>query len=111
MISSWFALKLTVGNFALSDDQERLQMAMWSMLAAPLLMSTDLRTIRRSSKAILLNRNIIAINQDPLGKQGQKILQVTNELLSLYINICDTRFGRGSLECYDTIAMIIIAFV
>lgn len=77
-ILSWFVLKLAVGNFALSHDQERLHMAMWSMLAAPLLMSNDLRTIRRSSKAILLNRNVIAINQDPLGKQGQKVMQVTN---------------------------------
>ena len=38
--------------------------------AAPLLMSNDLRTISQESRALLLNKEIIAVNQDPLGKQG-----------------------------------------
>lgn len=36
-------------------------------MAAPLLMSVDLRTIRPEFKAILKNRKIIAVDQDPLG--------------------------------------------
>ena len=44
-------------------------MAMWSIFAAPLLMSVDLRTISAESRALLLNRGAIAINQDTLGIQ------------------------------------------
>lgn len=45
-------------------------------MAAPLLMSTDLRTISPSAKEILQNRLMIQINQDPLGIQGRRIVKV-----------------------------------
>lgn len=48
-------------------------MAVWSILAAPLLMSVDLATIRPEFKEILLNKDIIAIDQDSLGKQGLRV--------------------------------------
>ncbi|XP_031765772.2 alpha-N-acetylgalactosaminidase-like [Galleria mellonella] len=64
---------LLIGNFGLSVDQARVQMAVWSILAAPLLMSVDLATIKPEFKEILLNRDIIAVNQDKLGKQGLRI--------------------------------------
>lgn len=67
---------LLIGNFGLSPDQERTHMAMWCILAAPLLMSVDLRTINERSKALLQNRYAIAINQDPRGIQGRKINEV-----------------------------------
>lgn len=44
-------------------------------MAAPLLMSTDLRTISPSAKEILQNRLMIQINQDPLGIQGRRIVK------------------------------------
>ena len=46
---------------------------MWAIFAAPLLMSVDLRTLKPDYKAILKNKNIIAVNQDPLGIQGRRI--------------------------------------
>ena len=51
-------------------------MALWAILAAPLLMSTDLKNIKLESKELLQNKYIIAINQDPLGRQGQRIRKV-----------------------------------
>ena len=51
----------------LSKEQEEAQMGMWALFAAPLLMSTDLRELRNESRAVLLNREAIAINQDPAG--------------------------------------------
>lgn len=69
---------LVIGNFGLSYDQERVQMAIWSILAAPLFMSVDLRAIRAESKALLLNRGAIAVNQDPLGIQGRRIIKQDN---------------------------------
>ncbi|XP_039226987.1 alpha-N-acetylgalactosaminidase isoform X1 [Drosophila yakuba] len=64
---------LIIGNFGLSYEQAKTQFAIWSILAAPLLMSVDLRTIRPQFKQILQNRKIIAVDQDPLGIQGRRI--------------------------------------
>ncbi|XP_030335482.1 alpha-N-acetylgalactosaminidase [Strigops habroptila] len=66
---------LVIGNFGLSYEQSRSQMALWTVMAAPLLMSTDLRTISPSAKEILQNRLMIQINQDPLGIQGRRIVK------------------------------------
>jgi alpha-N-acetylgalactosaminidase len=51
-------------------------MGMWAIMAAPLLMSVDLRTIKPDYKAILQNREVIAVDQDPLGIQGKRIFKV-----------------------------------
>ena len=52
-------------------------MAMWCILAAPLFMSVDLRSIKASSRELLQNKFAIEVNQDALGKQGQMTKQVT----------------------------------
>nr|XP_029729487.1 alpha-N-acetylgalactosaminidase-like [Aedes albopictus] len=64
---------LIIGNFGLSYEQSKTQMALWAIMAAPLMMSVDLRTIRPEFKAILQNKKIIAVDQDPLGIQGRRI--------------------------------------
>mmetsp|Transcript_27339 Transcript_27339/g.63653 ORF Transcript_27339/g.63653 Transcript_27339/m.63653 type:complete len:419 (-) Transcript_27339:144-1400(-) len=61
---------LLVGDFGLSHSQEQTQFALWAIFAAPLFMSNDLRAISDASREILQNREIIAVNQDSLGKQG-----------------------------------------
>jgi hypothetical protein len=52
---------------ALSQKQCEVQIAMWAIFAAPLLMSNDLRNLSASAKAILQNPGVLAINQDPAG--------------------------------------------
>ncbi|KAK7080045.1 hypothetical protein SK128_014487 [Halocaridina rubra] len=69
---------LIIGNFGLSYEQSRVQMAMWSVMASPLLMSVDLRTIHPRYKEILQNREIIAVNQDSMGVQGRRITKTGN---------------------------------
>ena len=69
MTFSTFSFQLIIGNFGLSYEQCKTQMAMWAIFAAPLLMSVDLRTLKPDYKAILKNKKIIAVNQDPLGIQ------------------------------------------
>jgi hypothetical protein len=64
---------LLLGNYGLSYDQSKAQLAVWAILAAPLLISNDLRDIKPEIKDLLLNRDIIQIDQDPLGIQGTKI--------------------------------------
>lgn len=67
---------LVIGNYGLSRAQSEAQMALWSILASPLLMSTDLRTISSENRAILLNRLAIQINQDSMGIQGRFIREL-----------------------------------
>ncbi|ESO85223.1 hypothetical protein LOTGIDRAFT_235899 [Lottia gigantea] len=70
--------EVIVGDFGLSYEEERAHFGMWAMFASPLLMSVDLRNIRNSSKALLQNRNILAINQDPLGHQATLKMELAN---------------------------------
>nr|XP_033801606.1 alpha-galactosidase A [Geotrypetes seraphini]XP_033801607.1 alpha-galactosidase A [Geotrypetes seraphini] len=67
---------LIIGNYGLSWEQQVTQMSLWAIMAAPLLMSNDLRTIDPKAKALLQNKEVIAINQDPLGKQGYQMIKV-----------------------------------
>ncbi|TMS12703.1 Alpha-N-acetylgalactosaminidase [Larimichthys crocea] len=66
---------LIIGDFGLSMDQSRAQMAIWAIMAAPLFMSNDLRTISSGARSILQNKMAISINQDPLGIQGRRIIK------------------------------------
>ncbi|XP_061899518.1 alpha-N-acetylgalactosaminidase [Entelurus aequoreus] len=66
---------LIIGDFGLSMDQSRAQMAFWAIMAAPLFMSNDLRSISGGARNILQNKMAIGINQDPLGLQGRRILK------------------------------------
>ncbi|XP_077001901.1 alpha-galactosidase A isoform X1 [Tamandua tetradactyla] len=69
---------LVIGNFGLSWDQQVTQMVLWAIMAAPLLMSNDLRNISPQAKALLQNKDVIVINQDPLGKQGYRLRKEDN---------------------------------
>ncbi|XP_028837435.1 alpha-N-acetylgalactosaminidase-like [Denticeps clupeoides] len=71
---------LIIGNFGLSLDQSRSQMALWAIMAAPLIMSNDLRTISSSSRNILQNKVLIGISQDPLGFQGRRLLKEKSQI-------------------------------
>jgi alpha-galactosidase len=57
---------LEVGNGGLSPDEERTQVAVWSVLAAPLIAGTDLSRASPATLALLGNRALIAVDQDPL---------------------------------------------
>merc|ERR1712137_748606 len=61
---------LLIGNDCVTIDEQRTQMAIWSISASPLIMGNDLRQVSNESKEILLNRDAIAVNQDPLGRMG-----------------------------------------
>jgi len=64
---------LEVGNGKLTLAENRTHFSMWAMLAAPLLAGNDLPHMKPEVKAILTNRDVIAIDQDALGKQGSRV--------------------------------------
>ena len=64
---------LEIGNGGMTDTEYRTHMSLWSMLASPLLAGNDLRTMTQSIKDILMNREVIAIDQDALGRQASRV--------------------------------------
>jgi alpha-galactosidase len=64
---------LEVGNGALTPAESRAHFSLWCMLAAPLFAGNDLSQMDTATREILTNREMIAIDQDPLGMQGFKI--------------------------------------
>ena len=64
---------LEVGNKGLSYEEQRSQMTMWSIMAAPIMISSDVRNMSNETKELYLNKDMIAINQDSLGVQGHRI--------------------------------------
>ncbi|MGA3135947.1 MAG: glycoside hydrolase family 27 protein [Terracidiphilus sp.] len=63
---------LEVGNGKLTLAENRSHFSWWAILAAPLLAGNDLPNMKPEIKAILTNRDVIAIDQDPLGRQGSR---------------------------------------
>jgi alpha-galactosidase len=63
---------LEVGNGKLTMAENRSHFSLWAILAAPLLAGNDLPNMKPEIKAILTNRDVIAIDQDSLGKQGTR---------------------------------------
>jgi len=64
---------LEIGNGHMTDDEYRTQMSLWALVAAPLLAGNDIRHMSTAIRAILLNKEVIAIDQDRLGKQASPV--------------------------------------
>jgi alpha-galactosidase len=66
---------LEIGNGHMTDTEYRTHMSLWALVAAPLLAGNDIRNMSAATRAILLNKEVIAIDQDPLGKQASPVKQ------------------------------------
>ena len=66
---------LEIGNGSMTETEYKTHMSLWSMLAAPLLAGNDLRSMNPEILSILTNREVIAIDQDKLGKQAKRVWQ------------------------------------
>ena len=66
---------LEIGNGHMTDTEYRTHMSLWSMLAAPLIAGNDLRKMSASTRDILMNREVIAVDQDPLGLPARRVWQ------------------------------------
>jgi len=74
---------LIIGDFGLSYEEAKTQMALWSMWSAPLLMSNDPRNITNQMRSILINKEVIRVNQDSYGIQATTVGQInTNSTVS-----------------------------
>ncbi|MFD7415838.1 NPCBM/NEW2 domain-containing protein [Kitasatospora purpeofusca] len=64
---------LEVGNGGMTGTEYRTHFSLWAQMAAPLMIGTDLRTAEPETLEILTNTDVIAVDQDPLGKQGSVV--------------------------------------
>lgn len=64
---------LEVGNGGMTPDEYRTQMSLWAILAAPLIAGNDLTRMDNTTKGILMNTEVIAVDQDKLGLQGHRV--------------------------------------
>jgi len=64
---------LEIGNGGMSMDEYRAHMSLWSILASPLIAGNDVRDMPADIWAILGNKEVIAVDQDSLGRQGVRV--------------------------------------
>ena len=99
---------LEVGN-GLNDTEGRAHFSMWAIMAAPLITGNDLTKMSATTKATLTNAEVIAVDQDRLGKQGRVVATPgTNlEVWSKELSGTNTRavalFNRGSASASITV--------
>jgi alpha-galactosidase len=64
---------LEVGNGGMSDVEYRSHFSLWAILTAPLIAGNDLRDMRPEIREILTNKEVIGVDQDPLGREGERV--------------------------------------
>lgn len=64
---------LVVGLEGITNEESKSHFSLWSIMAAPLIIGNDIRNMSDEVKAVLTNKDVIALNQDPLGVQGKRI--------------------------------------
>lgn len=77
--------QLVIGNFGLSLNQAKAQMAIWSIWSAPLYMSNDLRQLEKEMADVLKNPNLIRVDQDELGVFGLMVEQTDNGNIQAFV--------------------------
>ncbi|MCH3982521.1 MAG: glycoside hydrolase family 27 protein [Prevotella sp.] len=89
-----------LGGVGCNDIEYETQMSMWCMLGSPLAMSNDLRNVNAATRRILLNKDVIAINQDPLGKVA--VPKVRNDNYQVYLRpLSGDRYALAILNISD----------
>jgi alpha-galactosidase len=66
---------LEVGNGGMTTAEYRAHFSLWALMKSPLLIGCDITNMTKDTKDILMNKEVIAINQDPLGVQGHRVVK------------------------------------
>jgi alpha-galactosidase len=62
-----------IGGAGLSPLEYRTHMSVWCLACSPLMIGCDVRALEPAAAALLMNREVLAVNQDPLGIPGQRV--------------------------------------
>jgi alpha-galactosidase len=66
----WNDMDMLEVGMGMTEFEDRAHFSIWSMMASPLILGNDLRSMPESTRKIVGNRDVVAINQDPLGVQA-----------------------------------------
>jgi alpha-galactosidase len=91
---------LEIGNGHMTATEYRTHMSLWCLMAAPLLIGCDLRTMSAETRAILGQRDLIAIDQDALGRQA-RLARREGELYTLVKPLQDGGAAVGLFNAGD----------
>lgn len=115
---------IEVGN-GMTYGEDKAHFSLWCMLAAPLMAGNDLRKMSEQTKAVLTNKDVIAIDQDALGIEGFKYYSfdglemwikplANNSLAVCFLNRSDRRqkvtYDWKAHQIKDTISNMNIDF-
>lgn len=102
---------LEVGNGGCSEEEYRTHFSLWAMLKAPLIIGNDIRNFSTPTSEdatvldILANKEVIAVNQDPLGRQARLTWSDTTDKLrnSEYFGdkLIATKCATGAAGAYE----------
>lgn len=98
-----------LGGVGCSDTEYQSQMSLWCMMASPLAMSNDLRSLNDETRRILLNKEVIAIDQDPLGKAAERVVK-TDDYQVFLRPLSGDRYAIAILNTSDKARNISVSF-
>lgn len=89
-----------LGGTGATDVEYQSQMSLWSLMAAPLMVTNDVRDMNDATKRILLNEDILAIDQDSLGKQAKR--KINDDTWMVFVKpLSDGDYAIGVLNKSD----------
>lgn len=90
-----------LGGIGCTDVEYQSQMSLWCLMAAPLMVTCDIRHMNEATKKILLNKDIIVIDQDTLGKQA--VRKIDNKIWNVFVKpLANGDFAVGVLNLSDS---------
>ena len=98
-----------LGGVGCTYTEYQTQMSMWCMMSSVLALSNDLRHLTPEDKRIVLNKEIIAIDQDPLGKAAERVVNKTDH--QVFVRpLADGSHAVAILNCGDKALNLSVAF-
>ena len=89
-----------LGGVGCTDTEYQSQMSLWCLMAAPLMITCDVRNMNEATKRILTNKDIIAIDQDPLGVQAER--KIFNDTWQVFVKpLANGDIALGVLNISD----------
>ncbi|HET7101427.1 MAG TPA: ricin-type beta-trefoil lectin domain protein [Terriglobia bacterium] len=99
---------IIAGDIGMSVPESRTQMALWSMMSAPLILSSDVAKLSPAAIAIVGNKDLIAIDQDPLGKMAT-LVRRTPQMDVLFKRLSDGDDAVAAMNHGDAAVKVDVA--
>jgi len=100
---------LEVGNGRLTYDEQVSHFSLWCLVKSPLILGNDLSTMTAQTLSVLTNDEAIAVNQDPLAKQGHFIRASNNNATEIWAGpLKDGSYAVVMINLHDSQSFDII---